>query len=123
VHTPKRREKCYDGIPIAQYTNVSSNVGENVGTGILLGQLHRFRELIQDKDNFVYECGLLLARMQCCGYPAKKLQGKLLRFLRRHPDMFGFGCLNHWPIYNAMLLQCEEVLPEVVVNQNATALF
>jgi hypothetical protein len=50
----KRREKCYEGIPIAQYTHVPSNVGENVGISILLGQLHRYRELIQDKDNFIF---------------------------------------------------------------------
>jgi hypothetical protein len=60
----KRREKCYDGIPIAQYTHVSSDVGESVGSSIILGQLHRFRELIQVRDDFVYECGLLLAKMQ-----------------------------------------------------------
>lgn len=59
----KRRENCYDDIPITQYTHASSNVGQNVGRSILMGQLHRYRELIQDRDNFICECGLLLARM------------------------------------------------------------
>ena len=85
----KRREQCYEGIPIAQYTHVSSNVGYNVGNSILMGQLHRYRELIQDRDNFAYECGLLLARMHLNGYPLSGLRRKLLSFLRLHPDMFG----------------------------------
>lgn len=85
----KRREQCYDGITIAQYTHVSSNVGYNVSNSILMGQLHRYRELIQDRDNFVKECGLLLARMHLNGYPLPGLRRKLLHFLRSHPDMFG----------------------------------
>jgi hypothetical protein len=117
----KRREKCYDGIPIAQFTHVSSNVGESVGSSIILGQLHRFRELIQVRDNFVYECGLLLAKMQNRGYQIRKLKNKLLHFLRRHPDLCGFGAVNHWPIYNAILYKWDELLPEVVVHQHATA--
>jgi hypothetical protein len=70
-------------------------VGENVGSSIITGQLHRFRELIQDKDNFVHECGLLLANMQTRGHPIKKMLAKVLNFLRRHPDMCGFGVVNH----------------------------
>lgn len=94
----KRREKCYDGIPIAQYTHVSSNVGQNVGRSILMGQLHRYRELIQDRDNFIYECGLLLARMHKNGYPVHVLKRKLLHFLRLHPDMF--GAVHHRVLYD-----------------------
>jgi hypothetical protein len=63
-------------------------LGENVGVSILLGQLHRYRELIQDRDNFIFECALLTVRMQYQGYPAPKLHHKLLWFLKQYPDMF-----------------------------------
>jgi hypothetical protein len=63
----------------------------------------------------------MLAKMQRSGHPIKKLQAKLLHFLRRHPDMCGFGAVNHWPIYNDIMWKWEELLPEVIANQHATA--
>jgi hypothetical protein len=104
----KRREKCYEGIPIAQYTHVSSNVGENVGNSILLGQLHRYRELIQDKDNFIFECALLIVRMQYQGYPAPKLHHKLLLFLKKHPDMF--DTINYRSLFDDIIRRCDDVV-------------
>lgn len=92
-----RREKCYEGIPIAQYTHVSSEVGQNVGSSILMGQMHRFRELIMDKEVFSQECALLLLRMQNRGYNRTGLSKKLERFVKRYPDMFGQH--HHLPLY------------------------
>lgn len=84
----KRREKCYDGIPIVQYMHVSSSISSNVTNSILLGQLHRFRELIMCRQNYVLESALLLWRMVKRGYKRQILFAKLRRHLKQYPDTY-----------------------------------
>ena len=85
----KRRNACYWGIPIVQYTHVSSTLPLHSGYNILVGQLHRFRELITWRDNYVLECGRLIRRMQMRGYGKTILFRKLKHHLRIYPDTFG----------------------------------
>jgi hypothetical protein len=85
----KRREKCYDGIPIAQYTHVSSTVSENVDRSIIMGQLHCFRELIQDRQAFIQVCALQVFKLVSAGHPERKMLAKFKFFLKLYPDMFG----------------------------------
>jgi hypothetical protein len=57
--------------------------------------------------------------MQSQGYPAGKLRLKLLHFLRLYPDMF--GAVSHKSLYEAVIHKRDELLPEVIVQQHATA--
>ena len=85
----KRREKCCDGIPVVQYTHVSSSLSQNVTTSILLGQLHRYRELIMRRNNYILECATLIWRMIKRSYKREVLFAKLKRHLKMYPDTFG----------------------------------
>ena len=85
----KRRNACYRGIPIVQYQHVSSTLSLHCGYNILIGQLHRFRELIMLRDNYILEVARLVLRMQKRGYKKSILFRKLKHHLRIYPDTFG----------------------------------
>lgn len=68
----KRRNVCYRGIPIVQYTHVQHKFIQ-CGYNIMLGQLYRLRELITDSNNYVLECARLVMRMQYRGDKASIL--------------------------------------------------
>ena len=85
----KRRNACYRGIPIVQYAHVSSTISLHCGYNILIGQLHRFRELILMRSNYVTEVARLIIRMQKRGYKKSILLRKLKHHLRMYPDTFG----------------------------------
>lgn len=85
----KRRNACYRGIPIVQYTHVASTLSIHCGYNILIGQLHRFRELIMLRDNYILEVARLVRRMQNRGYRKSILFKKLQHHLRLYPDTYG----------------------------------
>ena len=93
----KRRNACYRGIPIVQYAHVSSTLSLHCGYNILIGQLHRFRELISWKDNYVLECARLIRRMQLRGYRRSILFRKLRHHLMLYPDTF--GSTSYMPLF------------------------
>lgn len=77
------------GIPIVQYAHVSSTLSLHCGYNILVGQLHRFRELIMLRDNYIPEVARLVRRMQNRGYKKTILFRKLKHHLRIYPDTYG----------------------------------
>ncbi len=97
----KRRSACYRGIPIVQYTHVSSNISIHCGYNILLGQLHRFRELITMRCNYTLEVARLVLRMQSRGYRLSILWRKVKHHLRMYPDTF--GATTHHDLFGEVL--------------------
>lgn len=85
----KRRLPCYSNIPIVQYTHVASTLSVHSGYNILIGQLHRFRELITVRSNYVLEVARLLKCMQGRGYQLSLLRRKLRHHIQLYPDTFG----------------------------------
>lgn len=85
----KRRLPCYSGIPIVQYAHVTSTLSIQCGCNILIGQLHRFRQLITVRSNYVWEVARLVKRMQDRGYRLSLLRRKLKQHLQVYPDTFG----------------------------------
>lgn len=64
----ERHELCRGGIHVVQHAHVSSILGQNVTICILLGQLHRYHELITRYNNHIVECAMLKWRMVKCGH-------------------------------------------------------
>lgn len=85
----KRREDCYDGIPVVQYSHVSSSLSARTTSGMLMGQLHRYKALIMLRGHYVLECALLLHRLIARGHHHRILFARLKRHLRMFPDTFG----------------------------------
>jgi hypothetical protein len=84
----KRMESFYSKIPIVRYTSASSTLSIHSGYNILLGQLHRFSELIMDRNDFVTQVAKLVLRMQARGYAYSILRRKLRRWCQQH-RLFG----------------------------------
>lgn len=83
----KRRLPCYADIPIVQFTHVSSSLSLHCGYNTLIGQLHRFRELITVRGNYVLVVARLMLRMNRRGYKLSILRRKLKHHM--FPDTFG----------------------------------
>lgn len=79
------------GVPAVQYSHVSSSVSAKTTASILLGQLHRYRELIMVRSYYVLECALLLHRMINRGYHHRVLFARLKRHLQLYPDTYMDG--------------------------------
>lgn len=81
----KRRERCYEGIHVVQYTPLSAGLAQSCLYNIFTGQLHRYQRRIMDEANFRQEAAKLLHKLVALGYQ----QPELLRRLRRHLGRFG----------------------------------
>ena len=55
---------------------------------IVIGQFHRFRRIILDKNNFTEECARLLLAMVERGYSHRTLRKKLKRQLFAWPGIY-----------------------------------
>jgi len=85
----KRTEACYRDIPIVRYTHVSSTLSVHSGYNIILSQLHRYRELIMLRGNYVVEAAKLLLRMEQRGYNTGMIWGKCKHHLQKFYDTYG----------------------------------
>ncbi len=85
----KRRESCYDDIPVVRYIHVASAVSARVGPNVLHGQLFRFSTIILDRSNFVEEAARCIVNLEARGHVRKSLFKVLRRFLSRHFDTYG----------------------------------
>lgn len=63
----KRREPCYEDIPIVRFIHVASAVSALVGPNVLLGQLHRFSRVILDRGNLMMEVAECMKCMMARG--------------------------------------------------------
>ena len=93
----KRQQACYAGIPIVRYTHVASTLSAQSGYNIVVSQLHRYRELIWVRGNYVMEVAKLVRRLQLRGYKVAILWGKLKKHLRQ------YYCRGH-AAYNTRLV-------------------
>lgn len=83
----KRTEACYAKIDIVRYTLVNSTLSVHSGYNILLSQLHRFKELIMDRRDYILQVAKLLLRMQARGYLLSFLRSKLKTYYARDFDL------------------------------------
>ena len=101
---------CYAGIPIVQYAHVASTLSIHCGYNILIGQLHRFRESITVRGNYILECARLMLRMQRRGYRLSILRRKLQHHIKLFPDTFGDVSASH--LYRD-IMRCVEKLAQL----------
>ena len=85
----KRREPCYEHIPVVQYSHVSSAIAASVGRNVLLGQLHRFAGIIMDRDNFVRETARCVAALVARGHAREAMENILRGFCRHRFFVYG----------------------------------
>jgi len=93
----KRREPCYQRIPIAQYLHVSSALSSRTGPNVLLGQLHRFTSIIMDRDNFLTETARAVRGLLDRGFHHAPLFKVLKRFL--HVRFYWYGDNHGEPVF------------------------
>lgn len=84
----KRREKCYDGIQVVQFTPLSAGLAESCLYNIFIGQLYRYQRIIMDQGNFRHEAAFLLKKMVGLGYQEEALKRRLKVHLAQFPWVF-----------------------------------
>lgn len=92
----KRRQSCFNGLPVRRFGHISSNVAGSVHTSVVLSALHRLLVACGDLDNFVEEVARLVADLNQSGYQLLAVWRLVIRFVR-HKAARLYGETN--PIY------------------------
>ena len=71
----KRRSMAYANVPKIYYTHGTTFLAQfQIGTNTVSSQYHRFRRIINDRDNFVLECAIMLTKLvTVCKIPVAPL--------------------------------------------------
>ena len=87
----KRRSMAYANVPKIYYTHGTTFLAQfQIGTNTVSSQYHRFRRIINDSDNFVLECAIMLTKLvTVCKIPVAPLIHKLKSMLTRFPYRHG----------------------------------
>jgi hypothetical protein len=87
----KRRGAEYTNVPRIYYTHGTTFLaGFQIGSNTVSSQYHRFRRLINDRQNFILECAIMLAKLvTVCHIPPEPLVRKLKSMLNRFPYEHG----------------------------------
>lgn len=113
----KRRQACYDPIPIVRFTHVSSTVSASLNSSILYGQLHRFKSLIMNKQAFIEEAIFVMEQLRTAGYKHSFSLKHLNKFCRQF--CFVWGETDHVSLFRQIKRGC--LSPEEIVTMHATA--
>lgn len=84
----KRRESCYDGLQVVQYTPPLAGLSESCLYNTFVGQLFRYQRIITDQANYEHEVALLMHKLVVLGYREAKLLCKLKHHLKKHSYVF-----------------------------------
>lgn len=86
----KFREEKFRGLPIIRYPHMSSNLSLSLKINVLVGQFHRLRQIITERDNFVDELAAVMNTLFRRGYNARAMRRRVYRLCLNSDGMYGW---------------------------------